>query len=95
MTNTIVQNINSKYTTTDTKGLGGLRPPPKTPVSFRVILIKKYCKDCGELWCKTYYLKTNIVKGYCHLLHKNVNGNDLCQYHPPTRQLDLFDDDPI
>lgn len=40
--------------------------------------MKKICKDCFLLELRTYYLHTEKVTGYCSMMKKRRNGNDVC-----------------
>lgn len=40
----------------------------------------KRCGDCEDLWCLQYFVKENLITGYCPHLHKPVRGDDDCSY---------------
>ena len=45
------------------------------------------CKDCNDMWCRTYYLKKEIWQGICKHDGSKVKGDDSCHI---TKQLGLF-----
>lgn len=54
----------------------------------QVINHQRTCIDCPEMWCKEFYHKTELWTGYCHLLRRKVNGNDLCHLpRQPPKEL--------
>ena len=52
----------------------------------------KRCIDCIQMWCKEYRHKTEQWNGYCSILHKKVQGYDVCHLprQPPAMELELF-----
>ena len=39
----------------------------------------RFCKDCPYLELRTYYLHTEKVNGFCSMMKKKRNGNDVCE----------------
>lgn len=47
----------------------------------------RFCKDCFLLELRTYYLKTEKVNGYCSMMKKKRNGNDVCNEEGSNEKL--------
>ena len=41
--------------------------------------MSKLCQNCQEMLCKTYYLKTETLTGYCRKLKAKTRGVNTCK----------------